>query len=223
MKKLISMFIVALMLVSVAVAPAFAYDNITSGDYLYESKFVDYYITPTYQYEGDFYSYSELYYHHVDENDPESEIDWVYVNAGTNTQAPWMAKRVVGDRVFYKNCGSRPFEFRHGIYDVKKESFFEITTEILHQYEGLAEALDELKVGTPIGDADMDGMLTILDATYIQRVAAHLCEYDRNDDISGYHKLGEVDLSYISDADMDGERTVMDATYIQNILVGIDN
>ena len=220
MKKLISMIIVAVLVMSFTAIPVFAYQNITEGDYLYESKFVDYYITPTYQYEGDWYSYNECYYHHVDESDPESEIDWVLVNAGKNTQAPWMAKRVVGDRVFWKSSGSSPFQFRYGLYDVKKGSFKEITSDILDDYEDLAEVMDELKVGTPIGDADLDDMLTILDATYIQRVAAQLCEYDYNDYISEFHKLGNADISYISDADMDGNRNVMDATYIQRKLAG---
>lgn len=220
MKKLISMIIVAIMMASIAVLPTAAYENATEGDYLYESKFVECYITPTYQYEGDWYSYNERYYHHVDADDPESEIDWVYINAGTNMQAPWLAKRVVGDRVFWKSSGSIPFQFRHGIYDVKNDKFLEITTDILDDYDGLADVLVELKVGNPIGDADLDGMLTIMDATYIQRVTAQLCDYNVNDDISEYHKLGDVDLSYISDADMDSKRTVLDATCVQRKLAG---
>ena len=56
-----------------------------------------------------------------------------------------------------------------------------------------------------LGDADKDGMVTILDATVIQRVLASL--------------VGEERLnSKAADADRDGEVTILDATVIQRFL-----
>lgn len=58
------------------------------------------------------------------------------------------------------------------------------------------------------GDADMDGDLTIFDATCIQRYIADLI------------KVTEIDLIG-SDYDQDGDVTVLDATAIQRHLVGL--
>ena len=60
----------------------------------------------------------------------------------------------------------------------------------------------------PLGDADGDGQVTILDATLIQRFLAGLCG-----------KEGWLLLT--ADADNDGELSVMDATRIQRILAGL--
>ena len=222
MKKLVSILIIAVMLLSVTVVPAFAYENLSPGDYLYEDKFLEC-IEGYMNFEDECYGYEEIYYHHIDENDPQSDIDWVYVNGFSNVNLPWMAKRVVADRVFYKNSGSVPFDFGCAIFDVSKDAFVDITDETIGAFNGLAEMLEELKIGTPIGDADCDDELSILDATHIQLVAAKIFEYDPSDDISYYHNLGERELSYISDADLDGERSIMDATAIQLKLAGLDN
>ena len=55
------------------------------------------------------------------------------------------------------------------------------------------------------GDADMDGNITILDATRIQRFIAELIGED------------EIDL-FSADADGDGEVTILDATHIQRFI-----
>lgn len=59
------------------------------------------------------------------------------------------------------------------------------------------------------GDADNDGYLSILDATYIQRYLVKLNEMN---------KLQE----FLADIDGDGKITVLDATKIQRILAGIE-
>ncbi|MBR1535234.1 MAG: dockerin type I repeat-containing protein, partial [Ruminococcus sp.] len=57
-----------------------------------------------------------------------------------------------------------------------------------------------------IGDADMDGQVTILDATRIQRVLADLeTQIDRT----------------AADADYDGKVTIIDATRIQRFIAGL--
>ena len=60
------------------------------------------------------------------------------------------------------------------------------------------------------GDADMDGEVTIMDATRVQRVLAGLATRDQIDE-------------YAADADADGEVTIMDATRIQRVLAGLCN
>lgn len=61
-----------------------------------------------------------------------------------------------------------------------------------------------------IGDADMDGSVTILDATRIQRRLAGLAEADTLE-------------SYLSDVDGDKNATILDATCIQRRLAGMEN
>ncbi|MBQ7132936.1 MAG: dockerin type I repeat-containing protein [Ruminococcus sp.] len=223
MKKLVSIILIFVLMMSMNVVPVFAYENLISGDYLYESKYVEEYIEPVYNYEEDWYTYSEKYYHHIDETDPESEIDWVLVAAGTNMAAPWFAKMVVKDIVFNnRGSGGYPFEFYYAVYDVKEEAFVEITDSMVDDYDGLYEMMLELNVGTPIGDANKDNKLSVMDATYIQRVLAGLCDFDEDDDISGHYNLGSENLDYVSDFDRDGERTIFDATAIQMKLAEIE-
>ena len=59
-----------------------------------------------------------------------------------------------------------------------------------------------------IGDADLDGEVTILDATLIQRYLV---------DLDPLTKIAQ----YLADTDGDGEITVLDATLIQRYLAGL--
>ena len=66
-----------------------------------------------------------------------------------------------------------------------------------------------VKKSAPLwGDTDLDGEVSILDATLIQRYLAAI------DDITDLQKS-------IADVDGDGEVTIFDATYIQRLLAGI--
>ena len=60
----------------------------------------------------------------------------------------------------------------------------------------------------PHGDADMDGSVTILDATRIQRFKADLVTVNDIDTVR-------------ADADRDGEITILDATRIQRLIAGL--
>ncbi|MBR2715976.1 MAG: hypothetical protein IKB73_07225 [Ruminococcus sp.] len=221
MKKIVSLFLVMVMILAMSLIPAYAAQNLIEGEFLYEYKFVEEYIEPNAWVDEDIYIYNERYYHHVDENDPESEIDWVYVNAYSNMVMDWLVKTMVADRIFYDYNESIPFSFGDAIYDVKNECFVELGNGMLDKYDGLREMLEELNIGDKLGDADRDGKLTVMDATYIQMVSAGMCEYDAKDDIREFYALGDA-VDYISDFDRDGERTVMDATAIQMKLAGIE-
>ncbi len=64
------------------------------------------------------------------------------------------------------------------------------------------------KPGTLIGDADMDGEVTILDATRVQRRLADL--------------VGDNDINRTNaDVDFDGDLTILDATRIQRYVAGL--
>lgn len=223
MKKFISIFLVVLMLVSTLGVTAFA-ENYTPGEYLYEDVFINSFT----QYigdgtmNGDAYYYREAYYHHIDENDPNSEIDWVLVNANSRLENPWFIKFIVKDSVFYANGEGVPFSFGVAIFDVKNQSFHELSNSTLDMFEDAEEiALNQFGYGTPIGDADANGKLDIMDATFIQLVSAKLQEYNKYDDISDYYGFG-CNLNYISDMNRDGKRDILDATAIQLKLAGLE-
>ncbi len=219
MKKLVSIFLVLIIMLFVAVVPAFA-ENFIPGDYFFEDRYLETVRKSTFN--GN-YNYCEVYYHYVDEddNDNGSEIDWVFVLADNSTGSPCYIKQVFNDRVVLAYSESYPFRFNYAVYDVNEDAFYGIEDVDFHKYDGLDELLYERRIGIPIGDADGDYRLTILDATFIQQVIAQLSAFSEDDYIGGRITYGE-ELDYISDFDRDGERTVLDATAIQHKLAGLE-
>ena len=215
MKKIISMLLVVIMIMSVTTITAFSATNDAGDkDYLFFSDFDAIHRCNT----GDTtYYYDELYYHYVDENDPNSEIDWSIVYALLYAGNASLIKGMISDRVLTSSMNAC-YTYGWALYDAKTKEFISIDDVDIDKYDGLEEALSEVKVGNPLGDADLDGLLTISDATYIQRVLANLSEYSKYDDLSIYGTWGgkyDNPLNYISDIDGDGNRTITDATAIQ--------
>lgn len=183
----------------------------------YEDRFVEEYVGTFEGFTPDYY-YDELYYHY-DEN---GKRDWVLVNATNMTASPWEVQETVADRVFYNASEIHPFNFGYGVYDVENDCFAGLTNKILEKYDGLYDAMVELKIGIPLGDADSDRVLSVMDATFIQRAEAQLVEYDRFDCLYGYGSIGGFEVKYISDFNLDGERNVLDATAIQRKIARVD-
>ena len=188
---------------------------------LAKDKFIDKFIS---EYETEiakYMAYDEQYYHY-DEN---GEIDWALIYADKHITEPWNYHIVYEDRIL--TYGSKhPFSFGYGIYDAKTREFHDIITDKgrryefdLSAYDGLKEVFDSLNLGFPIGDANHDHELSIMDATHIQLVLAQLKTFDYEDRVEYYH--GYKDWSelgypkYISDINCDGERNILDATAIQ--------
>lgn len=211
-KRIVSLVLIIAVLTTATCISAFAVSDTDEKDFLfYDNLYELIQGQPNDTYE-------EVYYHHIDENDPESTVDWAIVFYLCNAGDASMVKYIVFDRVLTNFYMDAIFTVGWAVYDVNSDKFMSIESIDVSKYDGLEEALDEAKVGNPFGDADLDGRLTISDATYIQRVLADLCEYSIYDDLTGYNTWGfEYDrqLKFISDIDDDGERTIMDATAIQ--------
>ena len=156
--------------------------------------------------------YDELYYHYSE----NGEIDWALVSVSSNVVDPMPAYAVIGDRVYTSDNIMYPFSVGYGVYDVADDEFIDLCTVIksgTDTYEGLAEQVSSLKIGKLIGDMNGDGILSVLDATYLQKCQANLIPFPNDDEIQGF-KLTE-ELAFCSDCDKDGQRTVADVTAIQ--------
>ncbi len=224
MKKLVALFLVLIMLVSIASITCFSATN-DAGDkeYLFIDNFKE--IHHLTQPSDISYYYDEVYYHHIDESDIESEIDWAIVYASLYAGSAASIKKLVLDRVITNSSIEVYYPVGWALYDAKTEEFISIDQVDVTKYAGIEQGLVQAHVGNPLGDADLDGELSILDATYIQRVLAKLCEFSLYDDLSDYGLWGtryDRPLDYISDIDGDGDRSILDATAIQRKLAKLD-
>lgn len=224
MKKLICILLLIIMLLSITIAPTFASEaeDFYAKYNLYSEKFIDRYVGSI----GSM-SYKELYYHHTDRDNPDSQIEWSLVRgyAGWEQFSRYITNyAVVGDRVICQEDGQEPFNLGYCIYDVQKDEFIHIADVDVNDYDGLNQCLNVLKIGRPIGDADCDYELSVLDATEIQRTLAHLTELGVKDMLSGraYFICVGNDMKYVSDFDRDGYVSIIDATAIQMKLAKLD-
>ena len=224
MKRVISIILCVSMLLSVGVIAAFANEKQPER---YEARFVEtfgivYHEWYYYHELGDYYSVL------TDRSDPDAEPDWVLVSANTDFAVPWSTYCVVGDRVLLGD-GQHPFEHQYAVYDVRRDSFRTedgSSCSIENVWDSgafpeLHETVERSGLGYPIGDADEDHYLTILDATRIQRILADLDQPASEDALERFFLSG-YEVSFISDSDLDGERTIMDATRVQRKLAGLD-
>ncbi|MBQ8057274.1 MAG: dockerin type I repeat-containing protein [Ruminococcus sp.] len=210
MKKLVSILLVAVMLMSVMSVTAFADENDSIDnllkDQLYYKRFIDEYKYITF--------YHEEYYHHINETDENSDIDWALIRAATDVMVEPIDPPVphyctIGDIVYGTIYYYQPFETGYCVYDVAKDEFLDITNIDIDNYNGLREVFCTGKYGMLIGDIDADGDVSVIDATEIQLIVAKLSTLERNYRVADFNRDGSVD--------------VLDATAIQLHLAGLNN
>ena len=188
-------------------------------------KYKDYDFTT---WSGELISYKELYYH----KDTSGEIEWALVLAQTNMEAPALCYTIIGNRVFKQPQLNSPFATDYGIYDVKKDTFIDVTnTHIFNEadYPGFARIFTKYAKrfrdgnGRLLGDTDGDDELSIIDCTMIQRCATRIGAWPADDliDPDGDYSYFNP-LTYYSDFDRDGERNAVDATKLQRYVTLID-
>lgn len=216
MKKLFSIILTAVMLMAIAITPAYACGSCAqegSAEYLFLERYPSL--------NDDNFTFEEVYRY----DNPDSDYyydDWILVRASLNYRSALNVKELIGDRIFTGEQDA-PFSYGYAIFEYKNGGRFkELDSSCLMLYDGLMEALEEANVGRPVGDADFDNELSILDATYIQRALAKLCDFNKLDDITDYcvNVTHDSDtINFVSDMNMDGEVNILDASAIQQKLV----
>lgn len=211
-------------------------------------QFKRYYV-PDNQFEDEFYdaygwaiednsgtNYKELYHHYSE----TGAIDWVFVYGTTNCVEPIICYFQVGNRLINTSNAMIPFSVDYGIYDVEENKFYDITEvwknekykEALKQFEkecdnGFADYTASVK----IGDMNNDGLITVSDATYLQRCLAELEDYPVTPELQIFidRKVGidpkgykTFDINDFYDVNEDGTVSIGDATKLQRISAEFD-
>lgn len=182
---------------------------------LFEEVYKNLYIGDDYSFSD--YYYNEIYYH----SDENQQLDWVLVRAYSFPAECMPLTMKIGNRVLYSDEMFLNFKCQYGVYDVAEGNFYDLfyLRNEPEKYDGLLDAISELKIGYPFGDADRDHEITILDATKIQRCLAEIEEFPYNE---FYSDFSTQDEGCISDIDRDGCVSIIDATVIQRHLAGIN-
>ncbi|MBR2715914.1 MAG: dockerin type I repeat-containing protein, partial [Ruminococcus sp.] len=157
-------------------------------------------------------NYRETYYHY----DAEGNIDWAFIEVSVYPAEQQFCSTVFCGKFIENDMNCLVFIFGIVVYDVKADEFRGVSHPDNLELDGFEEYVWE-NIGEFMGDADADGELTVLDATFIQQALAGIHEFSLGDNKPYYETP-----FYLSDYDQDGQRTVMDATAIQMKLAGIE-
>lgn len=210
MKKVICILLATMMLMSILFIPVYA-QEIEDSEYLYEDAFVEQYVSDT----ETPWEYKEVYYYYGDSNN----VEWCLVYATASSKATGVAVYLkFADFVLVSSDIIRPFILKYAVYDVEKNRFFDLVDiyDDVSNYDGLIDVLRTLKESVILGDTDDDNIITVIDATKIQRDIAQLeTLYDHYSDRRGVR-------GRFSDYNNDGETTIIDATAIQKMLAGLE-
>lgn len=186
--------------------------------------------------QSDRYFYEELGQY------PAKNPEWVLIRGGLyDLSAKNNIKyqyATVGNKLLRGNVNSSPFKLGYGVYDVKTGAFYDILDAWNMNLNNLRDTWDSLAPRTAysekdkssengmfvIGDADIDGSVTIMDATRIQRCIAELDENPwENFSVSDNDYIRGAAIAGATDYDRDGSTTVMDATRIQRGIADLPN
>lgn len=226
MKKLVCVLLVMCLVLSVAVLPASAVSEIKEipeyTDIDYEDRFVEYLERGGYKpsFEISYWYGYHQWYAYFSENNSTSTPDWLLVGGGTNAVTSAPIYGIFGDYYLQNMSGSIPYEFGFFIYVPSEDIFYDFEYAWEHEFENIEKVFTDCLVpfGYPgyqgmIGDADKDGVLSVLDATEIQLALAGIIDpYELK--LIGYCRYGES-KTYFADFDDDGALSILDATVIQ--------
>ncbi len=164
------------------------------------------------------FSYRELYTQFDDNNEPL----WAIIYAPDNIELPWEVRcgGIVGGRLISVIGGMGISTTGYFLYDVAANEFIGLTTVNAAKYRGLDKALEELKIGNPIGDVDFDKEISIYDVTRMQRILAELDGFG-DDYYTEDPMTSGFTYQNFADFNRDGDFDILDATAVQRCLAGL--
>lgn len=163
------------------------------------------------------YMYDELYV----QNDDNDELVYSLVFGATPDKTEQDVYEVYGDYVLRHSESYSPDTFGYYIYLSETDNYVTLKEAVELNVPDIEEVFSIYGLGELIGDVDVDGILSVLDATKIQRCLVELDEFNKNDEVIG-NSSSEM-VVYISDFNKDGKRNIFDATEIQRKVAGVVN
>lgn len=228
MKKLISILLSICIIFSLCTISVIGSNAEVTTEY--KDEFAKFALGDKYEELKDEVVYEE-YYRYFSEGNNTDTPDWI-LGRGYTEMEPSYSKGVFGEYLVYGPYYS-PYSLGFFVYDSSENEFYNLQDAWEKDFENISYAFEEYIENNldsdvdsryiyHIGDSDCDGELTILDATYIQRVIADLNEFSVMDEYLGAYQYYGKKINHISDYDFDGEVTIMDATAIQRHIAGLE-
>ncbi|MBQ2972318.1 MAG: hypothetical protein IJE16_07195 [Ruminococcus sp.] len=229
MKKILSIALAIIMMLSIVVVPVYAEEQVNEKQYLYYDKFYNDWVTKNVIHDYDSFledrRYDEIYYYY--ENETDEEPAWALVKGIITTQM-WERKygTNVGERIIWIEGGDDYSTSGHFVYVTELDEFIPLKQSqmdrITEYCSDFVKVIEENEYGQLVGDINESGDLDIIDATCIQRyLAGHKESTDGY--LLGYFMFVYSSSVDISDFDRDGETTIFDATAIQMKLAKIED
>lgn len=226
--KIISFVLVMILLVSACIIPASAYDFMVEQKGFLNPKYMTEFLSAYSTTEEEFlwlsdsqhsaYSYIYGYNENGDEVVDESTPDYILCHFDERWGTWICGSEIIGDYIVTTDSMVYvPYGIGLYIFSVNDNAVYTLKEAWEVQLPNLESVMIYVG-GERIGDVDFDDVLTIKDATAIQRHLAGL-EPLKNDNHLPIEGMKDI---YISDFDKDGERTIKDATAIQKYVAGLE-
>lgn len=212
MKKIISLILVLIILLSISAVSAFAYFHKGSQliyddeiDLSYREEIAPYFY-PEYFEGKDVWIYYDMQYADPQKDEQGNPKYIVFIGLfGIGDQA--IVEKSVGDCYVMNYWMDYPYDLGHYVYVPNTHTVYTLEQAYESEEIDITDALESGRVGVHRGDVNLDKSFDIIDACYIQKFLSA---------IDGYTDNGRLDF------DRDGEATVLDATAIQKRLAKID-
>lgn len=234
MKKLLAIILSIALLVCACVLPVTAIDSDYDNNNKYIQRFNEKYpYIPSF--EGDYAEYDELYYHY----DVNGDNDWVFVKAKLPMSYDDPGLYHIGNLLLSNGYVNIPFCLGYAVYDVEEDKFYDIAQVWKNEkYKGVTSLFEDAfvngdvdySIGLVIGDLNNDKVITVYDATYLQRCLAGLEDYPVPRELYPfvYQKIAwdpdgrfvTFDINDFYDTNEDGTVSISDATRIQRTAAG---
>ena len=206
MKKLLCILLSLTIVVSVCTISMFS--SSAEVTYDYRDEFAKFALGDDYKYE-DFVMamiYKEYYKYYSEDNDTDTP-DWIFGRGFCPYMSPSYCHAYFGDYFVYSSDIHEPYWLGWFVYVPQENKFYDLEEAWEMDFEGMdwlfSQCIKDRMYGFYVlGDADNDKVLSVMDATQIQKELAQLakpkCPHD-----------------YIADYTADEIVDIMDATAIQ--------